>query len=329
MNAKIRQAVEILKRDGVVAFPTETVYGLGARLFSEKAVKKIYALKGRPADNPLIVHIADRSQLHLLARRFPPEAKKLMEIFWPGPLTLILERASVVPKSVTAGLETVAVRMPNHPVALELIRGLGEPIAAPSANLSGRPSPTRYQDVVRELGNKVDLILDGGKTARGIESTVVDMTQIPPRLLRPGFVTLEMLKKFLPELALPLEQERKGVASLGRSAVSPGMKHPHYKPNCKVVLIHPSNWSTALSNWKEKNLRLGVIACHHKIPPHQNIVFRKSLFGSEKNYARNLYACFFDAEHARTEVLLVESLDEKGIGRAVMDRLTRASKTSA
>lgn len=321
MLKSIANAVDILKRGGVVAFPTETVYGLGARLGDPAAIQKIFSIKGRPSDNPLIVHIADFNQLKLLARHVPASAKKLAARFWPGPLTLVLKRSASVSSSVTAGLDTVAVRMPKHPLALELIRELGEPVVAPSANLSGRPSSTHYRDVIRELGNKVDLVLKGGKSESGLESTVVNLTRTPPRLLRPGTITMETLKKFLPELTLAAK-------SKSGSAASPGMKHRHYQPRCKVIMVKREQWAETIAGWTKKNLRLGVIAYDQRIPTSKNIVLKK-IHHDKRDYARSLYSDFFQAEKSRVDVLLVESISKKGIGLAIMDRLSRASENGS
>ncbi|MBI3012930.1 MAG: threonylcarbamoyl-AMP synthase, partial [Elusimicrobia bacterium] len=199
---QVQQAVQVLRRGGVVCFPTETVYGLGARLFDEMAIRAVYQIKGRPRDNPLIVHISDLKMLELLAVGMPLETQNLVKKFWPGPLTIVCKKSEFVSRSVTAGLETVAIRMPRHPVATELLSALKEPIAAPSANRSGRPSPTRHEDVLREMRGKADLILDGGQSDFGLESTVVDLAHRPFRILRPGCVTAEELKTVLPEIQI-------------------------------------------------------------------------------------------------------------------------------
>ena len=315
----IQQAVRVLRRGGVVAFPTETVYGLGARLSDPKGIKKIYAVKGRPSDNPLIVHVSSLKEFGQLTRNVPPAAFKLVENFWPGPLTLVCKKTALVPRGVTAGLDTVAVRMPQHPVALKLLKALGEPIAAPSANRSGRPSPTRYEDVRRELKGKAGLILDGGRSRVGLESTVLDLTRKPFRILRPGCVSLEDLRKVIPGVAVW------GGGASRAAAPSPGMKHRHYQPHCKVVLARPEEWSVVLSRWIAEGGRLGGISFSRPIPLHPNVVFRMSFKGDARAYARGLYAHFFEAEKAKVQVLVVESMEEKGVGRAVMDRLARAA----
>ena len=318
MNPEIRKAARILKRGGVVAFPTETVYGLGAVLSSARGLRKIFRVKGRPADNPLIVHVADRRQLAKLAEEVPEPARMLMRRFWPGPLTLVLRRSRSVPPRVTAGLDTVAVRMPRHPVALGLIRAAGEPIAAPSANRSGRPSPTHYAEVLRELGGRADLVLKGGRSHVGLESTVVDATGVPLRILRPGFVTLEDLRRVVRAVAGP--SGRRGRAR------SPGLRHRHYQPSCKVVLARAGDWMKTLERLARKHGRIGALSLTRPIPRDPRIVFKRRFHGDRRRYARALYRSFFDAERGNVRALVVESLSKKGLGLAIMDRLARAAR---
>lgn len=226
---KILLAAELLRKGEVVAFPTETVYGLGARVFDEKAVQKIYALKGRPSDNPLIVHIATVQEMELLSEEIPDNAYLLQKHFFPGPLTLVLKRNSRVPGIVSAGLPTIALRMPSHPVAAKLIQTLGEPIAAPSANLSGRPSPTRREHVLEDFQEKLPLVLDGGPCEWGIESTVISLVNPEPILLRPGVIKKEAIERVL--------GKKIGTANKASVALSPGMKYRHYAPNAKILLF--------------------------------------------------------------------------------------------
>ncbi len=301
----------------MVVFPTETVYGLGARLFSPEGIRNIYSVKGRPSDNPLIVHVSRIEQLDLLAEDLPAGARKLIKKFWPGPLTLVCRKSALVPKTVTAGLDTVAVRMPRHPIARKLIEAVGEPIAAPSANRSGRPSPTRRADVVRELGKDVDLIMEGGSSEFGLESTVLDVTKTPFKILRPGSITLEALRKVFPRVILNAKLRK------GSAAASPGMKHRHYQPACKVVLVEPKLWKKTLATWSRKNLQLGTLS-RAAVPFSASIVFRQS-FSREADYAKNLYRSFFEAEKKDVDVLLVEKTAGRGLGTAIMDRLSRAS----
>ena len=195
----INQAGEIIRQGGLVAFPTETVYGLGADALNEEAAAKIYAAKGRPSDNPLIAHIADLEMLKPLVEEIPPVAEKLMDAFWPGPMTLIFNKSNLVPKGTTGGLDTVAVRYPNHPIAQALIKAAGVSIAAPSANLSGKPSPTLGEHVIDDMDGRIDMIIDGGMVGMGLESTIIDVTVNPPMILRPGFITYEMVKEIVPD----------------------------------------------------------------------------------------------------------------------------------
>jgi L-threonylcarbamoyladenylate synthase len=318
----IRKAVEILKRGGLVAFPTETVYGLGARAFDPEAVRRVFAAKGRPADNPLILHIAIPHQLKPLVLEVPTVARRLMDRFWPGPLTLVLRRSERVSPLVSAGLSTVAVRIPDHPVALALIRELGEPIAAPSANRSGRPSPTRAEHVVAELGDAVDLVLEGGPCRVGLESTVVDLTGDLPCILRPGAVTVEALQSVIGRVALlgPISKEE--VAS------SPGLKHRHYAPHFKVVPIPSEDWVSAVDRWSDSGKRLGIL-CRTGVAKQGGLVYYRRVSGGESEYGRDLFAVFHEAEAAGVEVLLVETVYKKGIGVAIMDRLERATRNRA
>ncbi|MDD5304900.1 MAG: L-threonylcarbamoyladenylate synthase, partial [Elusimicrobia bacterium] len=227
----LAMAADILRAGGLVAFPTETVYGLGARAYDPAAARRVYKAKGRPSDNPLIVHVCDEAMLADAVKRVTPLARRLMDAFWPGPLTLILEKSARVPGAVTAGGRTVAVRCPGHPAARALIRALGEPIAAPSANLSGRPSPTTAAHVLRDLRGRVALILDGGPCRKGLESAIVDARGRRPIVLRHGTLTGESISR---AAGVPL-----GVP--GRSApASPGTRHRHYAPSCRVILVPPA-----------------------------------------------------------------------------------------
>lgn len=317
----LKKAVDILKEGGLVAFPTETVYGLGARALDAAAVKKIFAAKGRPADNPVIVHVSEAEQIDLLVAAIPSSAEALMARFWPGPLTLIFSRSHRVPAIVSAGLETVAIRSPDHPVAQALIRRLGEPIAAPSANRSGRPSPTRAEHVVGELGDRVPFILDGGPCRVGVESTVLDLVSDPPRILRPGAVTAEALEAVIGEV-IPFSP-REGTAA----SRSPGEKHRHYAPNLKMVLVPPRRLESALSKGRKAGKRLGLL-CRRSGADRAGVDFYRSIRGGEEVYARGIFAALAAAEAAGVELLLVETVKKKGIGVAIMDRLERAARGS-
>ena len=229
----MKEAGELLKAGALVAFPTETVYGLGANALDEKAAAKIYAAKGRPSDNPLIVHIADMEKLENITEEIPEAAVKLAEKFWPGPLTMVMKKSAVVPLGTTGGLSTVAVRMPSHPIALEMIRHGGGYIAAPSANTSGRPSPTLASHVADDMDGIIPMILDGGPVGIGIESTIVDLTEEIPTILRPGFITKEMLEEVVGEVQIDKGLE----ADAKTPPKAPGMKYRHYAPKAELVIV--------------------------------------------------------------------------------------------
>ena len=319
-SSSISKAVEILRRGGLVAFPTETVYGLGARVFDPKAISKIFDVKGRAPDNPLIVHVADLNQLALIVNEVPPVAEKLIKAFWPGPLTLILSRAANVPQEVSAGLPTLAVRMPNHHLALELLRCLSEPIAAPSANRSGRPSPTKAEHVLWDLGDVVDMVLDGGLCSVGLESTILDLTEETPKILRHGEVTAEDLEHFIGKV-FSFHASREALVK------SPGQKHRHYAPNIRVILVLGSELRHACERWKRAGKKIGVFS-KEDFGIQKDLLFYRQCEGNESIYAQNLFSAFRDAEAEGIEVLLVEKVDKKGLGLAIMDRLERAAEGS-
>ena len=306
-------AAALLRAGALVAFPTETVYGLGARAYDASAARRVYRAKGRPSDNPLIVHVCDEVMLADVVRRVTPLARRLIDAFWPGPLTLILEKSARVPAAVTAGGRTVAVRCPAHPAARALIRVLGEPVAAPSANRSGRPSPTTAAHVLRDLRGRVPLILDGGPCRKGLESTIVDARGKRPVILRQGTVTSEQIAR-----AAGVE-----VAAPGRAApAAPGTRHRHYAPSCRVVLVSPSM------------VRHGAIAglsgrgaglVHRGPLAGKSPAFTERVRGGSAAYARELFAAVRRAEAARVKTLFVETVPDRGVGRAVMDRLRRAA----
>jgi L-threonylcarbamoyladenylate synthase len=295
-NARsLRAAAARLRRGDIVAFPTETVYGLGANALDEKAVAKIFAAKGRPQDNPVIVHVSDRKMLRKVIGRMPPLAARLAARFWPGPLTLILSKKSSIPSSVTAGLDTVAVRMPQG-LARDLVRLAGVPIAAPSANISGRPSPTTAAHVAEDFPDVY--VLDGGPTAHGLESTVVTL-EPSPAVLRQGALSEELLRKVIPDLKAPPARTKKGGA-----AVSPGTKYTHYAPTRPLILF----------------LRESSLLSYAKAHPSALVL---SLGSTPEEIARNLFAAL-RTRRKGTELLAL-AIPRRGVGRAVMDRLTRAA----
>lgn len=329
--AKIQLAAEIIQRGGLVAFPTETVYGLGADALNSGAVLALFEAKKRPLDNPPIVHVADPAEVSRLVVEVPKKAELLMEKLWPGPLTLIFKHSNIVPKVTVAGLDTVAIRMPKHKVALEFIRRSRCPIAAPSANLAGRPSPTTAQHVYEDLNGRINAIIDGGSTDIGIESTVVDLSVDPPMLLRPGGTPFEALKKILGDLKLhpfveaeqelPLQQIR-----------SPGMKHKHYAPKAEVILVE-GNIPAVIARVKElvesyllKGKKVGVLATKETQTAYR-LEIVKSL-GSRSDLptvAQNLFRLLREVDAEGVDVIIAEGVSSEGLGLAVMNRLRKAS----
>ncbi len=309
----VKRAARILKQGGLVAFPTETVYGLGADAFNKEAVKKIFEAKGRPPSNPLIVHVAAQKQAARVAK-VSERARKLIKRFWPGPLTLVLPKT--LPLETTGWLETVAVRMPAHPVALALIKKAGCPIAAPSANRSGRPSPTCAEHVLKDLGGRIDLILDAGPTPIGVESTVVDLTEEPPRLLRPGGVSFEALRRVLRiEPAAPGSEAQKR---------SPGMRFRHYAPQARLILAEPGRAEFEASKLLARGLGVGVMARRSINLEHPRLLPKK-MPRRLSAYARELFGALRALDAAGVEVIIVEAVGERGLGRAILDRLRRAA----
>ena len=303
-----------------MAFPTETVYGLGARVYDERAIQRIFTIKGRVDTNPLIVHIASFEQVDALVSHIPESAERLMGTFWPGPLTMVLQHSSRIPRAVTRGLPTVAVRMPNHPVALSLIRSLGEPVAAPSANRSGRPSPTHSAHVRRDLENGIDMILDAGTCRIGIESTVVDMTADIPCILRSGAITQDMIQATIGQTA------SHNATNGTTKPKSPGMHQRHYAPNCRIIPVPPDAWTATLEQWHGSGQQIGIL-CHQTIAHDRSAAFFRHIPPPPEAYAKGLFAAFLDAEAAHIDVLLVETVTEDGIGVAIMDRIYRAQVT--
>jgi L-threonylcarbamoyladenylate synthase len=302
-------AARFIQRGEVVAFPTETVYGLGANIFDEEAVRKIFVAKERPSDNPLIAHIFDLSQLEQITSAIPENAAKLIKAFFPGPLTLILPRNEKVPAVATAGLDTIGVRMPKDTLTRQFLRACGVPVVAPSANLSGRPSPTTWQAVRADLNGRISCILKGDRTKIGLESTVVDCSIEPPVILRAGAVTLEDLASVIPETRIA------GGAGLD-APKSPGMKHRHYAPKAKVVLA-PFPQYTVPTN---SSAYIGLQA-----PPNSDVFELILVCKDVEDYARELFKFFRECDEAGVETIFCQTVDEKGLGLALMDRLRRAS----
>jgi L-threonylcarbamoyladenylate synthase len=302
-------AARFIQHGEVVAFPTETVYGLGANIFNEVAIRKIFIAKDRPADNPLIAHVHDVSQLQLLTREIPPMAAKLIEVFFPGPLTLVMPKNAGVPAIATAGLDTIGVRMPKHPIARQFLRACQIPLAAPSANLSGRPSPTTWQAVRADLEGRISCILKGDQTKVGLESTVVDCTGQRPVILRAGAVTLEQLRRVIPETEL---SDAEDVSA----PKSPGMKYRHYAPRAKVVI----NSSPQHTIPADKAAYIGLE------PPLQPEAFnRVRVCRNVEHYAHELFQFFRECDMEEVETIYCQAVKEEGLGLALMDRIRRAA----
>lgn len=323
---KIKEAAKIIRRGKLVAFPTETVYGLGANALNAGAVKRIFEAKGRPADNPLIVHIYDKDDIVFLAKEIPKMAEKLTRRFWPGPLTIVLKKSEIVPKIVTGGLDTVAIRMPKNKIAQLLIKESGVPIAAPSANVAGRPSPTTAKHVLEDLADKIDLIIDGGKTKIGIESTVIDLTTKTPTLLRPGGVTLEQLQKEIGKVDVHPIVEGKKIKSAYRS---PGMKYRHYSPNAKIILIEGpaskvnAEISKLFKSLKSQRKRVGILATQRGYRQRSDLT--KYVGGSYSEIAANLFDAFREFDAKKIDVVLAQGTSRKGLGLGIMNRLSKAA----
>ena len=325
----IQEAGEVLRSGGLVAFPTETVYGLGADALKEEAALKTYAAKGRPSDNPLIVHIADYEELRKIAVNIPGETDILAAHFWPGPLTMIFDKREIVPYGTTGGLDTVAVRMPEDPVARELIRAAGGFVSAPSANTSGRPSPTTAEHVEEDLGGKIDMILDGGAVDIGLESTILDMTVNPPMILRPGAVTAEMLEEVIGEVSV--DETLLGDES-ETAPKAPGMKYRHYAPKAKLVIVEGDLREEILAirqlayEADRKGCKIGIIATDETLPFYKyGIVKNIGTRENEKTIARNLYRVLREFDEENVETIYSESFAVQGMGKAIMNRLEKAA----
>lgn len=331
----IEKAGEIIKEGGLVGFPTETVYGLGADALNEQAAAKIYAAKGRPSDNPLIVHIADLSMLEPLVKKIPKKAEILMKKFWPGPMTLIFEKSDIVPKGTTGGLDTVAVRMPDNEIARALIKASGTSIAAPSGNLSGKPSPTIAEHMIDDMDGRIDMIIDGGMVGMGLESTIVDVTCEPPMILRPGFITKEMLDATIGNVEYDkaiFEKPKEGV-----HPKAPGMKYRHYAPSGDFSMFDGDEESVAKEIIKRaiekegQGYKVGVITtCQHK-DFYSELIKRNVevvTIGDEtrpETIANNLYKVLRDFDKNSTEYIYGETFAKDNLGQAIMNRLTKAA----
>lgn len=324
----MEEAGELLKSGALVAFPTETVYGLGANALDEKASARIYAAKGRPSDNPLIIHIADMESLGLITEEVPKAAYLLAEKFWPGPLTMVMKKSKVVPYGTTGGLNTVAVRMPSHPIALEMIRHGGGYIAAPSANTSGRPSPTLASHVADDMNGIIPMILDGGAVGIGIESTIVDLTEAIPTILRPGFITKEMLEEVVGEV-----QVDKGLEADAKTPPkAPGMKYRHYAPKAELVIVEGARDAVVdkinelTADNQEKGIVTGVIGTEETVSNYRaKIVKSMGTRNDELSISSHLYSILREFDESDAQVIYSESFEEGAMGSAIMNRLLKAA----
>lgn len=326
----IREAAQVLKDGGLVAFPTETVYGLGGDGLNPEASGKIYAAKGRPSDNPLILHIAEREELIPLTAEIPQMAERLMDTFWPGPMTLIFRKSEQVPYETTGGLDTVAVRMPSHPVARRLIQEAGLPIAAPSANLSGRPSPTSASHVEEDLNGRIDMILDGGDVQIGLESTIIDVTGDAPVILRPGFISREDVEALMGSCTL--DPAIVGKPDLNLRPKAPGMKYRHYAPQADMLIVEgdPDFVTRTICAKAAKDLaegkKVAVLCTEESRAAYGDLSCHTvGTRGNEETIAHNLFRCLREFDEEKVEMIYSESFREGTLGGAIMNRLLKAA----
>lgn len=334
-KACLREAGELLRAGGLVAFPTETVYGLGGDALNRESSRKIYAAKGRPSDNPLIVHICRWEDIYRIVSDAPQHAgklrtaKRLADAFWPGPLTMILPKSAEVPYETTGGLDTVAVRFPSHKTASALIAYAGGYVAAPSANLSGRPSPTQAKYVLEDMDGRIDMVIDGGSVGIGLESTIIDLTCEPAEILRPGYVTRQMLTQVL-------GQVETDAASMGSQCTAPpkapGMKYRHYAPKGELAIVKGSpDRVTAYVNEQlaaasGRGLKTGVIAAEETADAYRaDSVKSVGSRSDELGVARNLYRILREFDDEQVEMMYAEAFEEAGMGQAIMNRLLKAA----
>jgi L-threonylcarbamoyladenylate synthase len=326
----LKEAGNILKSGGLVAFPTETVYGLGGDALNPESARKIYEAKGRPSDNPLIVHIAEFKDIYAIVKKVTPEAEKVAAAFWPGPLTLILEKSDIVPFETTGGLNTVAVRMPSDRIAQKLIKYAGGYVAAPSANISGKPSPTSAKYVMEDMSGKIEAIIDGGEGEIGLESTIIDLTVSPPQILRPGYITNRMLSQALSEQVdddVTIMRNDSGAAPK-----APGMKYRHYAPKGELTIVEGSSEkvteyiNAATMAARNAGEKTGVIATEElKTEYCADVVKNVGSRYDESSIARNLYMVLREFDDENVTKIFSESFDTDGLGQAIMNRLLKAA----
>jgi len=322
------EASQCLKMGGLVVFPTETVYGIGANAYDENAVAKIFSAKGRPQDNPLIVHISSFEMLKEVAYIDNEELiNRIVNKFWPGPLTIILRKKEKIPFVVSANLNTIGVRMPNNKVALDLIDLGGVPIAAPSANISGRPSPVNVEHVIEDLFGKVDYIIDGGNCSVGIESTIIDLSTEKPVILRPGIITIEMLKEIVPDIAFDDH-----IFESVSSPKAPGMKYRHYSPNAKMIIVKGTidkrliKIKQLLEMYKKQNMKVGILTFYEtEANFNADVKITMGSLFDLKTCARNLFKSLREFDRQAVDLIIVEWTELKGIGIALQNRLYKAS----
>ncbi|MCI5602670.1 MAG: L-threonylcarbamoyladenylate synthase [Lachnospiraceae bacterium] len=326
----IKEASDILHAGDMVAFPTETVYGLGADALDEMASKKIYAAKGRPSDNPLIVHVANEQQILPLVKEIPESARKLMKAFWPGPLTIIFNKSDVVPYGTTGGLDTVAIRMPNHKVALTLIEESNVPIAAPSANTSGRPSPTTAKHVMDDLNGKISMVIDGGEVGIGIESTIVDVTGEIPMILRPGYINKKMLEEVVGEVTI--DKAILGPVSPDLKPKAPGMKYKHYAPKADFTMFDGDIDKVAdrinelAESYIKKGYKVGIISSTESKDRYKyGEVISIGSRNNEISISKNLYKVLREFDDKQVDYILGETFRSEELGQAIMNRLLKAA----
>ena len=323
----INEAADIIKAGGLVAFPTETVYGLGANGLDEDAVENIYKAKGRPSDNPLILHISAKEELNPLVEEIPQLAYDCIERFWPGPLTIIFKKSEIIPNIITAGLDTVAIRMPDHPIASKLISQSGVPIAAPSANLSGKPSPTKGSHVIEDMMGKIDMIIDGGNTGVGLESTVLDLSTEIPTILRPGGITLEDLRQIIPNVI-----QDGSITNKEEIPKSPGQKYKHYAPNAEMILF-VGDVERIIDEIKKQAEELiiegknvGIMATEETRESYDK--GKILICGSRENretIAHNLFDVLRNFDESNVDIILAEGVSFDNIGMAIMNRMVKAA----
>ena len=328
-KAVIKKAGDIIKNGGIVAFPTETVYGLGGDGLNPRSSQKIYEAKGRPSDNPLIIHVADMDSIKKIVKEIPEVAYKLAEKYWPGPLTMIMNKSDIVPYETTGGLDTVAIRMPSNKIAAELIRCSGGYIAAPSANLSGRPSPTQAKYCIEDLDGRVDMIIDGGAVGIGLESTIIDLTSGTPMILRPGYITKENLAEILGSVSV----DKTILDATSKEAPkAPGMKYRHYAPKGDLTIVEGESTKVCdyinaeLLKAKEEGKKTGVIATEETKTLYKAEVIKiAGRRDDEEEIARNLFTLLREFDDEDVDIMFSESFNDTGIGQAIMNRLLKAA----